>query len=306
MTDDVGGARRGGKRVGLAGRGRTSRGGGSPPRRWCGWRPRRIRGGCWNGGRRRRRSGSRRSPGAQPASSRMGRGELRQFKVRELRGRRFARAARLGVGDDARTDARAIRGRRDVDGGARARTRGIRRGRRAPSGDPRGVPRRLKHGAIVPVGAPASRRRGPTRGPPRRGSPPGGGTAPEPRGRSERQTSRAEGRVASPRRPVGYDARARPRHPDEDSRGAVGDVRGGKSFGTDGTRIFTLDVTRQTPSIFPRCAKIPRHVRLGPNAKTRVSNGAGWHFHRARKRRPPRRKETRVRIFEGERRLPLG
>ena len=80
---------------------------------------------------------------------------------------------------------------------------------------PRGVPRRLKHGAIVPVGAPASRRRGPTRGPPRRGSPPGGGAAPEPRGRSERQTSRAEGRVASPRRPVGYDARAQPRHPDE-------------------------------------------------------------------------------------------
>ena len=136
-------------------------------------------------------------------------------KRKEPRERRFARAARLGVEDDARTDARAIRGRRDVDGRARARTRRIRRGRRAPSGDPRGVPRRLKHGAIVPVGAPASRRRGPTRGPPRRGSPPGGGAAPEPRGRSERQTSRAEGRVASPRRPVGYDARAQPRHPDE-------------------------------------------------------------------------------------------
>ena len=99
--------------------------------------------------------------------------------------------------------------------GARARGRDGSGGLHERRRRPRGVPRRLKHGAIVPVGAPASRRRGPTRGPPRRGSPPGGGAAPEPRGRSERQTSRAEGRVASPRRPVGYDARAQPRHPDE-------------------------------------------------------------------------------------------
>ena len=220
MTDDVGGARRGGKRVGLAGRGRTSRGGGSPPRRWCGWRPRRIRGGCWNGGRRRRRSGSRRSPGAQPASSRKGRASVVSSKCGSPRGRRRTRRAPRGRGRRANGregDSRTLRRR---SGRARADARDP-AGSTSAVGDPRGVPRRLKHGSIVPVGAPASRRRGPTRGPPRRGSPPGGGTAPEPRGRSERQTSRAEVRVASPRRPVGYDARARPRHPDEDSRGAL-------------------------------------------------------------------------------------
>ena len=130
------GAGRDGKRVGVGGRGRTSRGGGSPPRRWCGWRPRRTLGGCWNASRRRRRSGSRWSPGAQPASSRIGRGERRKFKAQGPRERRFGRAARLGFGEDARTGARAIRGRRDVDGRARARTRRIRRAPRAPSATP--------------------------------------------------------------------------------------------------------------------------------------------------------------------------
>jgi len=43
-------------------------------------------------------------------------------------------------------------------------------------------------------------------------------------------------------------------------------MRGENPIGTDGTRFLALDLTRETPSIFPRCAKIPRHVRLGPNA----------------------------------------
>ena len=57
-------------------------------------------------------------------------------KRKDPRERRFGRAARLGFGEDARTGAKAIRGRRDVDERARARTRRIRRAPRAPSATP--------------------------------------------------------------------------------------------------------------------------------------------------------------------------
>ena len=130
------GAGRDGKRVGVGGAGRTSRGGGSPPRRWCGWRPRRTLGGCWNASRRRRRSGRDGRRGATcVVADRSWRASLVQ-SARTPVSVGSGRAARLGFGEDARTGAKAIRGRRDVDERARARTRRIRRAPRAPSATP--------------------------------------------------------------------------------------------------------------------------------------------------------------------------
>ena len=174
------GAGRDGKRVGVGGRGRTSRGGGSPPRRWCGWRPRRTLGGCWNASRRRRRSGSRWSPGAQPASSRIGRGERRKFKARTPVSVGSAAPRASGSG---KMRERARERFEDVamSMGARARTRRIRRAPRAPSATPgachdgSNTARSCQLAHLRPGGGGRRRTAAP-------GSPPGGGAAPEPRG----------------------------------------------------------------------------------------------------------------------------